>query len=537
MRRVTRTINIHAVKGTLVAIATTGIMPFAAHAATDMGSLTSITLSNTTPVTLSGYYQPTKFGDAYTPAPRTAGLGTGTFTWNIPDDAVAGDTFDIVGHNGAAFTSTLSIPNVNDASGQVIATGKLLSQGSGVQFTYTNYVDTHTGVSATYTSSLSAYESLAPNREWTTAGSPYQLTYRDSTGTVTATRQLSTLAPYMQTDALRTSPQANNTIVATSFDGVYHQTPELTNLTFSTDLGTFDCAYLQTQLAAMSGFGVWTSGPTATKQMMKSRPLAQIVTSTPTAAGQLYLKSCTATSIEIETFPGAQQNISFDSMIRIRSTDSTAFSVMPTFSIVGKVGNTVVFEKSSQPYSPANNADGTGTISNPAVTLAKSVDKAEAHLGDTLTYALTVTNSGDVPITPALIDTMCQNMTPATLGSIDPGKSSTATCTHIVTADDLARGTLTNTATATDQALNITANASASTKIISAATPSQLKPSHKPAHLSHYLLLSLPRLPLSVLSVCDELSNSFDSKNLLTNRSSSGILCKSYNYGGCSSVG
>lgn len=208
MRRVTRTINIHAVKGTLVAIATTGIMPFAAHAATDMGSLTSITLSNTTPVTLSGYYQPTKFGDAYTPAPRTAGLGTGTFTWNIPDDAVAGDTFDIVGHNGAAFTSTLSIPNVNDASGQVIATGKLLSQGSGVQFMYTNYVDTHTGVSATYTSSLSAYESLAPNREWTTAGSPYQLTYRDSTGTVTATRQLSTLAPYMQTDALRTSPQA-----------------------------------------------------------------------------------------------------------------------------------------------------------------------------------------------------------------------------------------------------------------------------------------------------------------------------------------
>ncbi|MEP9364125.1 hypothetical protein ABLE68_14245 [Nocardioides sp. CN2-186] len=98
-------------------------------------------------------------------------------------------------------------------------------------------------------------------------------------------------------------------------------------------------------------------------------------------------------------------------------------------------------------------------VSAPAITLAKSVsDSADpdvlGSLGETLTYGFTVTNNGNVPLSAVTISDSRLNLNGAAcVATLAPGASTTCpllsgSLTHQVTADDVAAGSVDNTATA-----------------------------------------------------------------------------------------
>ncbi|QWF80688.1 DUF7507 domain-containing protein [Amycolatopsis sp. CA-230715] len=88
-------------------------------------------------------------------------------------------------------------------------------------------------------------------------------------------------------------------------------------------------------------------------------------------------------------------------------------------------------------------ASATVTAINPGLTIEKSADPKVVHAGDTVTFTITVTNSGDVPLTGVSV---VDDRTPScarTIGTLAPQGKQTFTCTGTAPADDF-----TNTATA-----------------------------------------------------------------------------------------
>ena len=80
-------------------------------------------------------------------------------------------------------------------------------------------------------------------------------------------------------------------------------------------------------------------------------------------------------------------------------------------------------------------SEASTTVLTPAIEVSKSVDKPLAQVGQTLTYTITVTNTGGVPYTPVITDTLCAGMTP-TPGVLDVGATATFTCSHVLVAAD-----------------------------------------------------------------------------------------------------
>jgi uncharacterized repeat protein (TIGR01451 family) len=92
----------------------------------------------------------------------------------------------------------------------------------------------------------------------------------------------------------------------------------------------------------------------------------------------------------------------------------------------------------------------------PALTVGKKAQIDDrngnglADTGESIAYTITVTNTGNVTITDVEIsDPMLTNLTPSRIAQLAPGASVTATAdAYVVTAQDAARGSVTNVATA-----------------------------------------------------------------------------------------
>ena len=92
-------------------------------------------------------------------------------------------------------------------------------------------------------------------------------------------------------------------------------------------------------------------------------------------------------------------------------------------------------------------------ISNPGLSVVKSVTSGAGPyaLGETITYSLVVTNTGNVTLTNVTVsdpNAVLGACTPIALpGTLTAGQTTTCTATHVVTADDVAAGTVHNSAT------------------------------------------------------------------------------------------
>ena len=87
-----------------------------------------------------------------------------------------------------------------------------------------------------------------------------------------------------------------------------------------------------------------------------------------------------------------------------------------------------------------------------SIEVTKTADKtSNVKVGDTITYTITVENTGNVTVSGL---TVTDPMTGLVMGTLDkttiaPGETATVTATYVVTQDDVDAGTFTNTATAT----------------------------------------------------------------------------------------
>lgn len=150
----------------------------------------------------------------------------------------------------------------------------------------------------------------------------------------------------------------------------------------------------------------------------------------------------------------------------------------------GQLTNTATATGLSPQNTTVTSKDSTAPVAIPraaALTLKKTAKAASYTAGQTLTYDFQVTNTGNVTITDPVIDegsfsgsgTLSAVTCPAST-SLAPGQSSTCTASYTITAADVAKGTITNTATATASAPEgvtaPTSNAS-SARVVTASAP------------------------------------------------------------------
>jgi uncharacterized repeat protein (TIGR01451 family) len=89
----------------------------------------------------------------------------------------------------------------------------------------------------------------------------------------------------------------------------------------------------------------------------------------------------------------------------------------------------------------------------PGLTIEKSADPAaEVNAGDVITYSFTATNTGNVELADVTISDSLAGLewvTGPNLGTLAPGASAVGTATYTVTTDDVAAGSVVNSATVT----------------------------------------------------------------------------------------
>ncbi len=143
----------------------------------------------------------------------------------------------------------------------------------------------------------------------------------------------------------------------------------------------------------------------------------------------------------------------------LRCIASIGYTVSQTDQDAGHVVNTAVATATPDgvPEDIVSNEATTDTpltAAQPALELIKEVDRAEASVGDTVTYTFSVTNTGNVPLWNAQISEtdftgsgeMSQISCPS--GGFWPGENLRCTATYTITMDDAFAGRVTNTAIA-----------------------------------------------------------------------------------------
>ncbi|HKN55326.1 MAG TPA: hypothetical protein VJX66_22715 [Amycolatopsis sp.] len=118
------------------------------------------------------------------------------------------------------------------------------------------------------------------------------------------------------------------------------------------------------------------------------------------------------------------------------------------------------------PVGPPVSASANAVIAviHPAIEIAQDAAPAQAHAGDTVTFTLTVTNSGDGPLTDVSITDAVAPDCAKRLGTLAPQAKQAYTCTTVAGEDDI---TSTALATGTDlTARPVTASAAATVDVI-----------------------------------------------------------------------
>ncbi|MFA7432564.1 MAG: SdrD B-like domain-containing protein [Gemmobacter sp.] len=155
--------------------------------------------------------------------------------------------------------------------------------------------------------------------------------------------------------------------------------------------------------------------------------------------------------------PGVTDDDTFTARYAITQDDITAGRVENLASVTGTWGTDLATGE------PRQVGDESGVevpvASSPAVALVKtastSVPAGDLAVGDTISYAFAVTNTGNVPLTDLVIADDLPGIVLAggPLDVLDPGEtdSDTFTASYVITQADIDRGHVENTATVTGQ--------------------------------------------------------------------------------------
>ncbi|MFD8495576.1 CARDB domain-containing protein [Amycolatopsis sp. NPDC059657] len=147
-----------------------------------------------------------------------------------------------------------------------------------------------------------------------------------------------------------------------------------------------------------------------------------------------------------------------------QSTTYTCTATAPAddFTNVAKVTGTSAL---NEPLDGSSSV--TVDVTHPAIGVSKKADKEGYRTGETVTFTVTVTNTGDVPLTSVAVADPKTPSCARTLPALDAGKASTFTCTAQAPVPD---GVNTATATGTDAlGKQVTASADAPVPVVAPA--------------------------------------------------------------------
>jgi uncharacterized repeat protein (TIGR01451 family) len=272
-------------------------------------------------------------------------------------------------------------------------------------------------------------------------------------GTLAPSAQMVCTASYVVTQAdvdagsvantaTATGTDPNNTTV-TSTDGVTVsavQTASFSNVKSST-------------VTDVNNDGLTDAGDTiayaVTVTNTGNTTLSSVTASDPMLAGVGISLVCSPTTLA----PGASSTCTADGPYVITQADVDA----------GGVANTATVTVTPPPgvpvTPPAPPSNFVPTDAAPGISLVKTADKTQLVAGQTITYTLTATNTGDVTLSNVSIGEgsftgsgtapVVGSCSPAAPGTLAPSAQMVCTASYVVTQADVDAGSVANTATAT----------------------------------------------------------------------------------------
>ena len=160
------------------------------------------------------------------------------------------------------------------------------------------------------------------------------------------------------------------------------------------------------------------------------------------------------------TLVGPAESLTTDGVLDVGETWTYTISYTVTQADID-AGNDLVNTVSVSTAEVPGAAEDTATTpvtQNPALTLVKTGTlndggDGQADAGDTITYAFTVTNTGNVTLTDIVVSDPQATVAGGPIASLAPGASdaSTYTASYALTQGDIDAGTFTNTATAVSE--------------------------------------------------------------------------------------
>ncbi|MBK0421952.1 hypothetical protein JD292_07670 [Leucobacter sp. CSA2] len=231
---------------------------------------------------------------------QAAQRGQSNFDIKVAPEAKAGDTYTLHVDGIGTFAGT---PRdlVNKADGAVIATAKMIGS-TGVEFTFTDYVNTHKDVTGTYEQSY-GYSSVYAPGGVLQPGQVYTTTFSGCENGVSTSFDTTTPEQY-NTTGLRSSWRGTQDEAKLAV--VYNGQPaasatDLTTVSLTIDRpGTkWDCTQLENQTSPFGiGYGIWGG------KFMTDAKLSTQTTAAP-KPGEYRIVSCTDREIKIEWMPQA----------------------------------------------------------------------------------------------------------------------------------------------------------------------------------------------------------------------------------------
>jgi gliding motility-associated-like protein/uncharacterized repeat protein (TIGR01451 family) len=331
-------------------------------------------------------------------------VNTATAEGEAPDGSTVTDndeeTVTAIQNPAIAITKTAD-PDTYDTLGQTISYTLVVTNTGNVTLTGISVTDPLTGLSVTI-------PSLAPGDSETFAET-YTITQADlDGGSVLNTATASGTAP----DGSTVDDSDDEIVTA-------NQSPAIL-ITKTADPATYD-AVGQTITYTIT---VTNTGTVTLTNVQVTDPLTGLSATIPSLA------------------PGASET--FTETYTITQADIDAGEVVNTATASGTAPDRSAVEDSDSATVTA--------IQNPAILITKTADPATYDtLGETITYTITVTNTGNVTLTGVTVTDPLTGMD-VTVASLAPGASRNFTETYAITQSDLDGGSVLNTATASGTA-------------------------------------------------------------------------------------
>jgi len=365
----------------------------------------------------------------------------------IPLDTVIAATNETnppnVAPNTAHAETVVATPEVTVRKAASPAAGSVVNVGDVITYTITATVS-----NAPLTADLTIADTLGTGLTWGAIVS--QSPQFTCSGSLTCTLPTGTgIGSYSVTYTATVDSSAGLTVAngVTIPAGGGDDDPACTDCSLVHDLGVPSLSIVKT---VTSGAGPYGLGDTISYSLVVTNTGNVTLTNVTVNDPNAVLGSCTPIALPADLLAG--QTTTCTATHVVTAADVAAGNVHNSATASGTPPATPGDPNPPAIVTPPGETDS--PVSNPGLSITKTVTSGAGPYGegDTISYELVVTNTGNVTLTNVSIDdpnAVLGSCTPIALpGDLDAGQTTTCTATHVVTAADVAAGNVHNSATA-----------------------------------------------------------------------------------------